>query len=1634
MSKFLTLCLILILSSSAFAQDFSNKGKDFWLCYPAHIDGNLSAMGLYITSDVNATGTIFVGTIQIPFTLVANQVVRKFLGPGAGGDAPNTSVQLGGQQDGINISSGIRVVSTANVVVFAHIIRSARSGATLVLPTKVWGREYIVPSHRSTGGATGEQGYGELCVMAREPNTTVEIIPKVASRNGARAADVPFTITLTNPGDVYQLQFTRQADISGTVVKSITQGTEGCKPIGVFSATTWTGLDCNGASGGDNLFQQIFPTGAWGKEFFTSPLKKVYSNNADNNVDIIKVFVNDLATVVTKTENGITTTLSGLIAGSYYQYTTSSPTFIQSSKPVQVVQIITSQTCGAPQTQSDPEMVVLNSVEQTINNITVFSAHQNFVPTGQSAITTHYFNIITKTDNTPSFKINGNTPVSAWLPIPSTNYSYLKENVSTTAATNPVFNLKADSGFTAIAYGFGGFESYGYNAGTNVKDLYQFVTVQNPLATVNFPSACKGTPFFLYQSLPYKPLSITWDFSTSGLPNPPFTNYTNNTPSTILLDSTFIANKWVYRYKNPIAYTVNTVGTYPITVTVNNPTSDGCSGIQDIDYDLQVFGAPIANFNWIHNGCVTDTVYFRENSTPLELESRPVIKWQWNFHDNTTDTIVNPKKLYTTPGTDFPVKLVLITDVGCISDTVTKFITITSPPVSTIVISSPICAGKVVTVTPTSSISIGTIAKWVYNWGDGTPTDTLTTNAPITHIYTTTGVYTINHTVISSSNCTSVLFPLTFTVNAVPVANFTLPVGACLPIGAATFTNTTTIANGTLASNTYVWNFGNGSPTTTTTNGTVNYSAVGPYNVNLQATSLAGCVHDTTIVFNNVYPRPNAGISGAPETCINTPITLTSTSTPVTGTTNNNFWDNGSGTFAVGGSTLVVSFTTNGIKTIRHYITTTNGCTSDTATYSLIVNALPTASFSYSNLGRCARAPITFVQNSTSSNGIITEWSWNFGDGSPLVNATTGANQIHAFAAEGLYTVSLVVKTDKGCLADTFKLPITITATPVASFIPPGGICLPSGFAQFTNNTTITNGTIATVTYNWNFGDASPISTATSPNHIYSGVGPYTVTLTATSAIGCVDDSVQIVSNIFARPNAAITGANEACVNSSISLTSASTPINGTIAEYWWDNGSGTFTLGTNTLNVTFATTGNKIIRHYIKTSNGCISDTASKPVFVNALPIAALTANNTRCQNTAITFNSTGSTSTDGTINEWAWDFGDGSAVQTFTNGNPVTYTYAAPGIYTITLTIKTTKGCTSAATPLTITVSPRPVAQFNLPANVCLPVGAASFTNTTTIAGGSVATNTYVWTFASGVPNTTTTTNGNTIYNAVGNYNVTLQATSNFGCVHDTTLVFGNVRPRPTAGISVAPEVCIGDSLQLTSTSVSNGVSITDNNWLFVETNQTSTQLNPKMAWITNGTKTIKHWITTSQGCVSDTATTTIYVNSLPTANFTVSAPQCEGKNITFTNTSTTTDGVISNWSWDFGNGAPNTITAGPHTVTYPTTGTYTATLNVVTSKGCANIVAASKPVIVSPNPIVRMYLPEICLNDPIAQFTDSSQIADGTEAQFTYNWQFGDPNATPANPNTSSIRNPTHSYSQASNYNMSLTVTSNNGCSTS
>src|SRR5206468_3126318 len=95
-----------------------------------------------------------------------------------------------------------------------------------------------------------------------------------------------------------------------------------------------------------------------------------------------------------------------------------------------------------------------------------------------------------------------------------------------------------------------------------------------------------------------------------------------------------------------------------------------------------------------------------------------------------------------------------------------------------------------------------------------------------------------------------------------------------------------------------------------------------------------------------------------------------------------------------------------------------------------------------------------------------------------------------------------------------------------------------------------------------------------------------------------------------------------------------------------------------------------------------------------------------------------------------------------------------------------------------------------------------------------------------------------------------------------------------------------------------------------------------------------------TSATGCVGTTATKTLVVNPLPTAQFMITAPDCINKDISFTDASLANAGTLTSWNWDLGDGTTfisNNNNLFTHS--YTTTGNFTATLIVKTDKGCTS-----------------------------------------------------------------------------------------------
>lgn len=1356
MRKKLLFSALLLLTLSAFqslkGQDFSNKGKEFWLAYSYHVGmsgGSPPEMTLYITSDQSTTYTVEIfGVTNISTgTINAGQVVSVVI---------PTAYFI--NDNGKFTGRAIRVTAARPVVVYSYITRSQASGATVCLPVTVLGKDYYSTNYTQVSNEPNSNSF--ITIVAIEDNTTVEITPTEATKGGWAANSVN-TVTL-NKGEIFQVLGTTSgnngSDLTGTRVRSIS-ASGSCEKIAVFSGSGKISIGCSGAGSSDNLYQQLYPTASWGKKYLTVP-------SYNRNTNYYRIIRNDPSANVYL--NG-TLIPAAAFTNNYYQFLNTTPNLIESDLPISVAQYFTTQGCPAGNPRPyDPDMITLNPVEQNINQVTLVSSNL-YAPQGNAAHQ-HHLQVIMRNGGTglSSLRLDGVIqPIAGWTTHPSDpsySYTYLS-NVAQGYHT-----LSSDSGFNALAYGYGDAETYGYSAGANVKDLYQFVTVQNQFATVNFPTACKGSPFYLYQTYPYQPNQIIFDFN--GL----FPTVTLNGP--ITADSTWIVNgRTLYRYKLPTPYTINTSGTYPIKVTAINPTPDGCSGVQEIDYDIQVFDPPVADFNFTSNGCVTDTVFFTDNTN---TGSRAQIKWHWNFGDASIDSVRDTKHKYAAPGS-YQVKHSIITDVGCVSDTAVKTINISAQPVAGFTATGTFCRNNTLSFNNTSTIAGGgSITKWTWNFGDGSPVSIVNTGTAQTHVFANPGTYTVRLTVESSTGCISNEFSIPVTIHPDPVADFTVP-NVCLPVGQANFTSTSTIPDGTQAAFTYAWEFGDGGTAGNTPTPTHNYSATGPFNVQLIVTSNNGCKDTTVKPINTIYARPAANFSqDSLESCLGGTVNFTDLSTAPSSSVNQWFWNFGDATTSIQQNPNK-QYAAAGTYNVSLYINSAIGCRSDTITKAITVLSLPTVGFTNSN-PLCETQNLQLTSTALANAGTFVQHNWSI-NGTP----TGGNNSTISYvpAAAGTYTILHSVLTDKGCAAQTTNA-ITVNPKPLANFTLPN-VCLPVGLANFTSTSTISDGSQALFTYAWNFGDAATGGNAAAVTHNYSTTGPYNVTLTVTSNNGCVDDTVKVLNTIYAQPLAAFTAPAEVCFGTPVNFTDQSTAAASSITEWTWDFGDATTSTLQNPVK-NYSAPGTYTVTLTAKSAIGCVSTIATRTVVVNPLPSAAFTTSSPLCELGDITFSST-SVPNAGNLNKWTWNFGDGSPASILNTGSPFIHNFAVAGTYTVTLQVETDKGCVSTLLTRDIVINNKPEAGFISP-ETCLNDPFAPFTDSSKVVNGTIAA--WSWNFGDpnanvANPNTSIVQNPVHRYTATGPYTAQLIVTSDKGCrdtVSQSFFINGTV---PQAAVSI-------------------------------------------------------------------------------------------------------------------------------------------------------------------------------------------------------------------------------------------------------
>lgn len=601
---------------------------------------------------------------------------------------------------------------------------------------------------------------------------------------------------------------------------------------------------------------------------------------------------------------------------------------------------------------------------------------------------------------------------------------------------------------------------------------------------------------------------------------------------------------------------------------------------------------------------------------------------------------------------------------------------------------------------------------------------------------------------------------------------------------------------------------------------------------------------------------------------------------------------------------------------------------------------------------------------------------------STTLTAPAGA-AAYSWAPGGQTTQSITVSPATNT---TYTCTITSVAGPLCTTLLTYPVTVYPPAAVTSTSQTVCAGTAATISatptvagggFSWSPGGGTTSSITVTP--------PATTTyvVTYTDLNGCTDTAHGIVT-VNPLP-VVVVNSPSICPGDTAFLTATGA------TSYTWS--PGVTVTGVGTAYATPATTTS----YTVTGTTGSCSSTAVATVS-NGGTIVVNVNSPTICAGQTANLTATGGTT-------YVWTAG-----ATSTGVNTADATPAATTTYTVT---GSTGSCSGTAVA-TVTVNPLPVTTVNSP-SIC----AGAIANLT--AGGATS---YIWSAgatSTGVNTATASPAVTTTYTVTG---TSLTCTS-------TAVATVTISPAPVS--NAGPDILI-----CTATPGNLGFAGTagDTYAWTPATGLSSTTISNPTVTLTNpgpGVSTTTYTVTTTNTASGCTSTDVVVVSVDPVQTANAGSPQslCFGSSVTLAGSvgGSATGGI---WSGGTGTFSPNATTLNAtYTPSAADTvgGSVTLTLTSTGSSVCP-FASSNVTLTFNPAPVVAFSVtnpngcPPLCTT-----FTDLSTIIGGGVI-VSWLWDFGDP-TNPAT-NTSTLQNPSHCYPATGSYNVTLTVTSSNGCS--
>ncbi|MDQ6609636.1 MAG: PKD domain-containing protein, partial [Bacteroidota bacterium] len=819
-----------------------------------------------------------------------------------------------------------------------------------------------------------------------------------------------------------------------------------------------------------------------------------------------------------------------------------------------------------------------------------------------------------------------------------------------------------------------------------------------------------------------------------------------------------LGNGVISLLKNPSATYFNP-GTYTVKLIVRN--AGGVDSIAKINY-ITVFQNPSVSFSADRlTGCFPLTVNFTDLSTP---GSGAVTAWIWDFGDGTTSTQKNPSHVYAAQG-NYAVTLKITNSLGCTKIfTRPQYISVVDGVTAKFINSFPgLCPAPAAVSFTNTSTGPGPLS-YTWTFGDGSTGAT----ANPSHSYGANGTYSVMLIATSPQGCTDTIRKNNLFTFTNIRADFIKKDTVCLN-DSVTFLNTSSPQPPGV-----LWNFGNGT-LATTQDGTTKFSTPGTYFVKM-VSNFGGCF-DSISKQIFVTPKPKPAFDATTKLFCSFPATVSFTN--LTTDSGSVLWDFGDG-FVSSQNNPTHIYNSGGNFTITLTVTNAAGCSESIIKTSFI--QIQKTQLTVAGLPRSGCTPIIITPTVAVTSGqTITNYLWSFGDGT----SSTLASPSHTYTATGNYTVKLIYTTSGGCTDSLIFVDAVRTGTkPKAAFtVTPKDVCAlqPVSF--------IDNSTDSATQWVWDFGDGGS-SVKQNPIYQYSDTGWFNVQLIVFN--NTCPDTLRILNAVHIKPPIARFTVQNSCTDKYTKSF-----IDGSIGatSWFWTFGDGTTSNLTNPVH-TYAATG--MYQVTLMVSNGQCSNVSSQAVKVINEKAAFTSADTIICRKKIAGFSAIGMHPSN--IAKWQWNFGDGTSDSLI---SAATHGYTSAGNYTVSLITTDLLGCVDTATlPIKIYGA---TAGFSVPKTVsCLSNNLITFTDL------SVKDSTHPiifwkWNFGDGTVDSSGVQPYQHMYNAAGNYTVSLLVKDNYGCIDSSTMAAGIIISQPKANFFSADTVsCTGKPIQFSNLSV--------------------------------------------------------------------------------------------------------------------------------------------------------------------------------------------------------------------------------------